>query len=321
MTRYLPVFTDPEGEAAALTAYHSALHHWPVPYEELMVPTGFGETHVVASGPRGAPVVILLHALFAGAVSWYRNIGALSAHYRVYAVDAIGEPNPSRPSQAITDLEQLTQWFAELTAGLGVRHFDLIGSSSGGFAGAYIAMRLPERVRKLVLIGPAATFHRAVPYDLLLLLPRAAFAAAPQLPGLEPVMRRSCAWMLAGLPADEIWGRFFHLALVHGALTTTVWPRVFKPEELRHLKAPTMLLIGDHERIYGARPGRVAHAARAALPGARIEQIPQAHHLAALANPAYVNQRILWFLDSYDTRPDGARMHMAEPTLLELAVM
>ena len=55
-----------------------------------------------------------------------------------------------------------------------------MGNSYGGFTGAYYAMMLPERVTKLVLVGPASTiapitpfmFHMFYPKALYMLLPR-----------------------------------------------------------------------------------------------------------------------------------------------------
>lgn len=318
MPAYLRVFSSASGEADALAAYRVVLHRWPVPYEELSIPTSFGETHVVASGSRDDPAVILLHAGFAGAISWYRTVGALSAYYRVFAVDLVGEPNRSRPSRTIESVEPLTQWFAELTAGLSARHFDLIGSSFGGFAAAHFAMRLPDRVRKLVLIGPAATIQPITPRYFGLFTAEAAHTHAVRQAGVA-CLRPGASRILAGLAADEPWSAFFQLALAHGAATTRVCPRVFTTDELRHIRAPTMLLIGDHERGYRGGPGAAARSARRALPAARIERVPDAHHLAALANPSFVNARLLWFLESYSTRPDGVPMRIVEPPLLELS--
>ncbi|HET9908049.1 MAG TPA: hypothetical protein VFQ23_15465, partial [Anaerolineales bacterium] len=83
----IPVYTSVEGKAEILQAYQAIMDKWPVSYKELTIPTSFGDTHVIASGPRDAPPVVLLHALFATAASWYRNVEAMSRFYRVYAVD------------------------------------------------------------------------------------------------------------------------------------------------------------------------------------------------------------------------------------------
>jgi len=67
-------------------------------YTKLDVPTTFGDTHVIASGSEVAPPVVLLHAFFATAMSWYATVGALAEHHRVFAVDIMGEANRSRPT-------------------------------------------------------------------------------------------------------------------------------------------------------------------------------------------------------------------------------
>ena len=51
-----PVFRTTEGKARYLQAYEAVLREWPVPYEEIQIATRLGSTHVVASGPRDAPV-------------------------------------------------------------------------------------------------------------------------------------------------------------------------------------------------------------------------------------------------------------------------
>jgi hypothetical protein len=49
---YLSAFKTPEGEASFLAAYDAALKEWPVPHEEVDVPTRFGTTHVVVCGSK-----------------------------------------------------------------------------------------------------------------------------------------------------------------------------------------------------------------------------------------------------------------------------
>jgi hypothetical protein len=47
-------FRTPGGKTAFLAAYDAAMQLWPVSYEEMDIPTRFGTTHVVASGPTDA---------------------------------------------------------------------------------------------------------------------------------------------------------------------------------------------------------------------------------------------------------------------------
>ena len=82
-----------------MAAYEEVLACWAADVEELDVPTRFGMTHVIASGPTHAPVLVLLHAYFATAMSWYRAVGPLSTSYRVIPVDVLGDANRSRPTR------------------------------------------------------------------------------------------------------------------------------------------------------------------------------------------------------------------------------
>jgi hypothetical protein len=62
---HVSAFKTPEGEARFYAAYDAALKRWPVPYEEMDIPTRFGTTHVVASGPKDASPLVLLHGYWA----------------------------------------------------------------------------------------------------------------------------------------------------------------------------------------------------------------------------------------------------------------
>jgi hypothetical protein len=56
------------------------LSRWPVHAESIYIP-------ILAAGPVGAPVVILLHAAGVSATEWYDTVAPLSEHFRLYALD------------------------------------------------------------------------------------------------------------------------------------------------------------------------------------------------------------------------------------------
>jgi pimeloyl-ACP methyl ester carboxylesterase len=293
MPEYISLFTSPEGRAQVLTAYQSILDRWPVAHKEFAIPTSFGETHVIASGPEDAPPVVLLHAFFATAASWYRNVESLSQSYRVYAVDIIGEGNRSCARKPIKSMDEFLQWFTELIDGLGIDTLYLVGNSYGGFTGAYYAMKLPERIQKLVLIGPAATIHSMPAFYFHMFIPKMLYILLPKLPGLKNAMRHSVDWMQNGLPPDPSWEPLFYHSLVYGLSINQVFPRVYSKEEFAQIKAKVLLFLGEQEVIYP--PQAAIRAARKLIPDVEIECVPQAHHVTALAQPEYVNQRLLQF--------------------------
>jgi pimeloyl-ACP methyl ester carboxylesterase len=293
MTEYIPVFTSPEGQAEFMHAYQAILDRWPVAFKELTVPTSFGETYVIASGPKDAPPVVLLHALFATATSWYQNVEALSRSYRVYAVDIVGEGNRSRPQKPVKSPDDFLQWFTELIDGLGIDTLYLAGNSYGGFTGAYYAMRLPERIRKLILIGPAATIHSMPAFYIHMFIPKLVYILFPKLPGIKRMMRHSVNWMQNGLLRDPLWEPLFYQAMLHGLSVNQVFPRVYSREEFAQIKARVLLLLGEKEVIY--KPQAAVRAAKELIPNVEIELVPEAHHITALARPDRVNQRMLQF--------------------------
>lgn len=294
MSAYIPVFTSAEGEKEIMHAYDAIMDNWHVPYEELTLSTSFGETHVIASGPEDATPVVLLHALLAGSVSWYRNVEALSRSYRVYAVDVIGEGNKSRPVKPITTLDGFLGWFTEVIDGLGVDMLYLVGNSYGGFTAAYYAMKLPERIRKLVLIGPAATISPMRPFMLHMFIPKAMYMFLPGVPGLKHTMHHGVKWMHKGLPIDPLWEPFFYNSMVHGGLINQVFPRVYSKEEFTQIKAKVLLILGEQEAIYNNLQSAI-RSAQELIPEVQIEIIPTAHHVTAVANPEKVNQKLLEF--------------------------
>ncbi len=294
MSHYLPVFATEAGEKATLQAYDDVLGRWPVPFEQLDIPTSGGLTHAIVSGPPDAEPVILLHAYFATATSWYRTVGALSQRYRTYAVDILGDVGRSRPVRPMSSLDDFAHWFAELTDGLGVRRVHLIGNSVGGFIATYCAMTLKDRVGSLALVAPAATIHSMPAFYTHMFIPKMVHLLAPWLPGGQRSVDRAVDWMNAGLPSDGPWDTVFRLSLLHGTGANRVFPRIFTPEEFAQVEAPTLLIIGDHEKIYP--PQAAVEAATRLLPGVATEVVPGAHHIAAIAQPQPVNARLLQHL-------------------------
>jgi pimeloyl-ACP methyl ester carboxylesterase len=296
MSAFIPMFTSPHSESEVMNTYEAIMKNWSVPYKELTIQTSFGETHVIISGPEDAPPVVLLHALLASAMSWYRNVEALSQTYRVYAVDVIGEGNKSRPIKPITSLDDFLQWFTEVIDGLNINTLYLVGNSYGGFTGAYYAMKLPERIRRLVLIGPAATIAPMRPFYLHMFIPKAMYGFFPKLPGINRVMHSSVNWMHNGLRYDPLWEPLFYRSMIYGRLINQVFPRVYSKEEFAQIKAQVLLLLGEKEAIYNNLHSAI-RSARELIPGVEVALIPAAHHITALAQPNKVNQHILQFFE------------------------
>lgn len=288
MAKAIPeIFKSDEGRERYLAAYDAVLREWPVPFEELDITTPLGLTHVIASGPRDAPPVLLLPSLAASAMLWQPNVAALSAHFRVYAVDIIGQVGKSLPSQRIRTRHEMAGWLSALMDGLGVARASLIGASYGGFLAMNQAILAPERVDRVALIGPAATFIR---------LPLKFYYAMLIKGPLRRLFRRkaparlSAGWKLS--PGG--FGGLMAAALMESSRPNLAPAIVFGKEALRRVQAPALMLIGEKEMLYPAHAA--LKKAQHKMPQLSGAVIPGADHLAALSAPDEVNRQLLKFL-------------------------
>ena len=284
------IFKSPESKAQYYAAYEAMLKQWPVPYEELYISTRFGDTHVIASGSQDSLPLMLFHSAGSGAIQWFRNVGPFSQYYRTYAVDVIGEVNKSIATQKLSKRQEFVEWMNELFNGLHIERTDLVGNSFGGMLAFTAALYLPERVKKVVLISPAATFiqiwpfywHLACPYKFGYLL------------GSKPIILGGFKWLWQGFPRDECFTKYTELSKINGFPSYQLIPPVYTDDELRKIQTPILLLIGDHEVIY--KPECVIRRATRLVSGLEAEIIPNANHNAQVTAPDLVNKKILDFL-------------------------
>jgi pimeloyl-ACP methyl ester carboxylesterase len=293
MADRLRTFWSLEIEQQFIAAYDAVLQQWPVPFEDLYIATRFGQTHVVASGSTDAPPVILLNPGGGSSAIWVHNIAPLSQHYRAYAVDVIGEMNKSVSTRAIKTHAEFIEWMNDLFAGLHIQSSHLIGNSNGGFLCLESALFMPEKIGKVVLISPAATFVQMWAWWFRLLIP--AHIIAPLIHS-EQIVLNAYEWLWQGFPMEPAYARLKHISVLGGypryrPTRNSMAPRVFRDDELRQIQAPMLLLIGDHEVIY--KPSAVIQRVTRLMPNLKAEVIPKANHCAQYTAPEAVNQRIL----------------------------
>jgi pimeloyl-ACP methyl ester carboxylesterase len=288
MSEYLSVFRSQSGEKLVMEAYDNLMADWSVPYEDLYLNSKLGITHIIVSGKTDAPPLFLIHAFFASAVSWYQNIKRLSADYRVYAIDIIGDPNKSKPFRPIRQLSFYVDWFKDLMDQLNLDRVDFIGNSVGAYHVANFALNEPERVRSMTLIGPASTFVN-IPAFYLNTFPGG-------MTGWGFLVRHAVRWIENGVPLDPKFHRLFYLLLKYGKSANQVFPSVMTDEQLKRIQTPTLLIYGEKEVIYNY--SLAIRRAENFLPEVKIEIIPGANHITGASQPELTNDAILRFLNS-----------------------
>ncbi|MBN1997957.1 hypothetical protein JW935_10420 [candidate division KSB1 bacterium] len=80
--------------------------------------------------------------------SWKYNVKELSAHYRTFAIDLIGDAGKSE----FTDMDNVIKpgkdqadLYKEIADSLGVVKSVVVGASEGGFIGTDLSLYAPER--------------------------------------------------------------------------------------------------------------------------------------------------------------------------------
>jgi pimeloyl-ACP methyl ester carboxylesterase len=277
------------GQAGYMAAYDAALRLWPIPYRSLELPTRWGPTHILASGPADAPPLVLLHGMGLSATMWFPNAADLGRNHRLYAVDTIGTAGKSLAVKPLRGRADCAAWLRDVLDGLGIAQTHLLGHSHGGWLALNFASRAPERVKRLILLAPAASF--------LPLVPRFYLQGIPTLLYPRPsLVARFMRWMTVdGFVVHELFLRQFVLGMRHLPPRLGAFPTVFSDDELQHITAHTLLLVGKNEVLYN--PVAAVDRAGRLVPHIQAELIPNAGHGLPMEQPTLVDERILRFLD------------------------
>jgi pimeloyl-ACP methyl ester carboxylesterase len=261
---------------------------WPVPYQEVEVPTRFGMTHVAVSGPADAPPLVLLHGYWATLTMWAANLTDFSGDYRVYAVDVMGQPSKSIPTDPIRNAQDYVTWLRETLDALHLDRIALAGMSYGGWLALKFAVAVPERLSKLVLLSPGGFLPMVRQFSLRGML----MLFLPSRLTVNAFMR----WL--GFRADD--GNvleLMYLGLKHFRIppeTALVMSDALTDDELRSLHVPTLLLFGEREVIYD--PAAALDRARRLVPDFEGELVPASSHDMCVRQREIADARVLDFL-------------------------
>jgi pimeloyl-ACP methyl ester carboxylesterase len=99
---------------------------------------------------------------------------AWSRHFRVIAVDIVGEPGLSEDRRVTLASDEASTWLTSLLDTVGVARARTVGMSLGGWMGLHFAIRCPERIEALSLIAASGLapqrrsfIYKALPLALL----------------------------------------------------------------------------------------------------------------------------------------------------------
>jgi 2-hydroxymuconate-semialdehyde hydrolase len=165
--------------------------------------------------------VLLIHGSGPGVSAWANwrlTIPVLTAHRRVIAPDMVGFGFSERPAGITYNMDTWVAQAVGLLDALKIEQADLVGNSFGGGLALALAIRHPQRVRRLVLMGTAG-----VPFTLT--------------PGL-----------------DAVWGYQPSIANMRKLLDIFAYDRSLMSDELAELRYKASIQPGFQEAFESMFP-------------------------------------------------------------------
>lgn len=271
----------------------------------------------VESG-TGTPVV-LLHGGGPGAsgVSNYsRNIDALAQHFRVIVPDLPGYGRSSKSFDHSDPFGYLATMIRGLLHQLDIDTAHLVGNSYGGAAALRLALDTPNRVGKLVLMGPGGIgTTRALPTAGLKSLFAYYGGEGPSREKLASFVRTYLVYDGAAVPDELIEQRY--LASIDPAVVAapplrrpsgptalrTLWRMdLTRDPRLKTLRNPTLVLWGRDDKVNRPHGGPTLLNT---LPNAELVMTSHTGHWMQWERAALFNRLVTDFLQPDSTLARG----------------
>jgi pimeloyl-ACP methyl ester carboxylesterase len=236
---------------------------------------GGHRTWFADSGGAGEPILMLHGGLSDSELMLEPLEPALGDQYRILAFDRRGHGRTADTGDTLHYDDMASETVAAIDKLIGgAAH--LVGWSDGAIVALLVALRRPDLVRSLVLIGANYHFEGNVPTEpggsgFKIIRERYAERSPDGADHFDVVLKRSLA-MFASEP------------------TLTI-------DDLREITAPTLVMVGDDDLM------TLAHTASLyeSLPTSQLAVIPGASHAVLLEKPKLVAQLIRDFLSAPQT--------------------
>lgn len=243
-------------------------------------------------GGAGTHAVLFVHGVGSTAAIWDYQLQGLGDGYRCFAVELRGNgvPKPEPDPSEITRAGYVDDVLAVADAA-GTERFHFVGCSLGGVVGFELWQRAPERVRSLTFVGSFAAYPDCEAYvhsviasvEAAATMERFAHERAKRL-GMPPGKRtdETIAQMACKTVPSYI------------AATRATWTGDYR-SLLGGIRVPTLVVCGDRDAV---APPEFSREIASGIPGARLEILAGAGHVANADAPEAFNEVLRAFLAS-----------------------
>jgi pimeloyl-ACP methyl ester carboxylesterase len=219
---------------------------------------------------------------------WFPHLAMLAEQFTVYAPEHPGWGGSDSADWMDTIQDYVLHHDALLNT-LELERPVLVGHSLGGWMAADFAVTYPDRLAALVLVCAAGFPFDTEPVpDFFATLARGGPALAKMIFHKEEV----AATYLSGQPTQEqILRQYRHLTST-ARLTWHLWFDEKLPRRLARVKSPTLVLWGEHERLFPLELGRKYAAA---IPGASLTIFDDCGHMLPFESPGAFAEAVIAF--------------------------
>lgn len=287
----------PQGRSPWLDVDWRAHQHWTIINDSPINVIELGE----------GPPVLFIHGLSGSWPNWLEQLPLFGETHRVLAVDLPGFGRSPMPTEPIS-ISGYARTLDALLDAHGIDAAAVVGNSMGGFISAELAINLPQRVERLVLVSAAGLSTYNHPQ---------ATRALPRLHRAERLIAAYAGWVAAHSDAVAVRPRLRdatlglvtrHPSRLPAALAAEQLRGAGKPgfiqalqanldydfrERLGEIVCPTLIVWGDRDRVIAARD---ADLFAELIPGSRKVVYEDTGHLAMLERPAEFNALLAEFL-------------------------
>lgn len=251
----------------------------------------------------GRPL-LLLHGLVGSGSNWRQNIGFLSRHASVYAIDLFNMGESERVPGLDASLEATADRIVALMESLGLDSADIAAHSHGGAIAMMLAARHPGRVRKLILFAPANPFCDAGRHLIRFYNTKAGMWFARRIPLLPRMLHATALGRMYGDPARVTEGTletYTDGMMIPGTVEHVLqivagWyddMRALHSELVNLAGKPALFIWGDRDRAVTLPSGE---RLRALMPNSKLIVMQGAGHLPFAEMPDACNEAMVAWL-------------------------
>jgi pimeloyl-ACP methyl ester carboxylesterase len=245
------------------------------------------------------PFLLLINGLGFGRWAWFKQVPALSRHFRTITFDIRGEHSLSR------GVADLCAEAVALLDHLGVEKTHVLGTSLGGFVAQKLALERPDLVDHLMLVCTSYGAREPQPMSFQ--------ALGKMLGGGSLSPERAARQGLEGATSDsyraehpEEFDLILRWRLADSSSLSDYYQQMMAGIRfdaafaVRNIASPTLVIHGTEDRYV---PVANAAALAEAIPDATLRVIDDAGHLVFIEQAEEVNDEIISFLEPFERRP------------------